>query len=705
MSLIEVSRRLRNETINRAVAPFTEVRASVRRVILMVVSLIWVVHWSRIPSNVVLSGEAKALLPWIIAFVIGSIAWAVVVRRPALRNEEWPDAVGTAADFLGITVLMSVAFNLMLPFVIFLPLTCITMGARYSKTAFWLGIVGAVMVVGFSAPEGYWMSRPVVAVLAIALLVGIPMTVNRILTSLREISEQAIQARDTQTRFLAMMSHELRTPLNSIVNASGLIDVTRLPEDQRPLVDHVKTNAAVLLSRVDDVLDVAAIDGGTFQLNSAPFDLHGALQTVRSVVGSMVQEKGVSLSVNVAEDVPQVLIGDARRITQVLCNLASNAVKYTPRSGQVDITARRAGGTAPDVCALEVSVADTGIGIPDDQKEKIFEAFHQISQGDARAHDGVGLGLHIVKTVSDRMKGRLEVSNRPEGSGSVFTWRLTLPVAGPGLRGTETMEMLELLKRHRIAAAPRSCLVIDDNASSLDIMRRVLVLGGHRVLTASSGDEGLRILRSTPIDVAFLDLHMPGMSGWDVLQEHRNGRGGSQATKIVILSAVTDAESQERAVAMGAAGYLRKPMMTAEVLDTLVRLGPTGAGAPMVSPHLKELRNNHLDVMRSIASQADVSAYLEACVEELSGTMADIEAAAASRNERAVFEQVHRLKNVFMNGDFSEGASACARVMESLRAHQIPAEDIAVLARITEATISQLKREPEYGQCAATAVA
>lgn len=705
MSLIEVSRRLRNETINRAVAPFTEVRASVRRAILMVISLIWVVHWSRIPSNVVLSGEARALLPWIIAFVVGSIAWAVVVRRPTLRNEEWPDAVGTAADFLGITVLMSVAFNLMLPFVIFLPLTCITMGARYSKTAFWLGIVGAVMVVGFSAPEGYWMSRPVVAVLAIALLVGIPMTVNRILTSLREISEQAIQARDTQTRFLAMMSHELRTPLNSIVNASGLIDVSRLPEDQRTLVDHVKTNAAVLLSRVDDVLDVAAIDGGTFQLNSAPFDLHGALHTVRSVVGSLVQEKGVSLSVSVAEDVPQVLIGDARRITQVLCNLTSNAVKYTPRSGHVEICARRSGGTAPDVCALEVSVADTGIGIPDDQKEKIFEAFHQISQGDARAHDGVGLGLHIVKTVSDRMKGRLEVSNRPEGSGSVFTWRLTLPVAGPGLRGTETMEMLELLKRHRIAAAPRSCLVIDDNVSSLDIMRRVLVLGGHRVLTASSGDEGLRILRSTPIDVAFLDLHMPGMSGWDVLQEHRNGRGGSQATKIVILSAVTDAESQERAFAMGAAGYLRKPMMTAEVLDTLVRLGPSGAGAPMLAPHLKELRNNHLDVMRSIASQEDVSAYLEACVEELSGTMADIESAAASRNERSLFEQVHRLKNVFMNGDFAEGAAACARVMESLKTHQIPEADIAVLARITEETIRQLKREPEFGQSTAGAVA
>lgn len=696
MSLLEISRRLRNETINRAVAPFTEARASVRRALLMGISMVWVLHWSRHPSNVVLSGEARAVLPWIIAFVIGSIAWAVVARRSALRNVEWPDIVGTAADFLGITVLMSVAFNLMLPFVVFLPLTCITVGARYSKTVFRLGIVAAVMVVGFCAPEGYWASRPVVAVLAIALLVGIPITVNRILVSLREISEQAIQARDTQTRFLAMMSHELRTPLNSIVNASGLIELPRLPEDQRPLVEHVKTNAAVLLSRVDDVLDVAAIDAGSCQLNLAPFDLNDALLTVRSVVGSLAQEKGVSLSVTLAADLPLVLIGDGRRITQVLCNLTSNAVKYTPRSGGVEISARRAVGTPPDVCALEVSVADTGIGIPDNQKARIFEAFHQVSQGDARAHDGIGLGLHIVKTVSDRMNGRLEVSDRPEGSGSVFTWRLTLPVAGPGLRGTETLEMLELLKRHRVAAAPRSCLVIDDNVCSLDIMRRVLALGGHRVLTASSGNEALRVLRSTPIDVAFLDLHMPGMSGWDVLHEHRSGRGGSQATKLVILSAVTDSESQQRAFALGAAGYLRKPMVTAEVLDTLVRLGPSGAIAPADSPHMTELRNNHLDVMRSIASREDVGAYLKACVEALSGTMADMESAATSRDGRVMLEQAHRLKNVFMSADIAEGAAACARLMESLRCNEIPEADIVVLRRITAETIRQLMEEPEF---------
>lgn len=618
MSLLEVSRRLKNQTIDRAVAPFTEARAGVRRVVLMALATVWVVHWRGVTSNEVLSTEAVEVLPWVVAFLLFSIVWAIAVRRPALKGKEWPDAVGIVADIAGISVLLSHAFNLLLPIVIFLPLTTITMGARYSWRAFWVGIATTLVAVGISAPPGYWESRPVVAVLAIAIFVGIPLAVNRLLTGLRSISEQAIHARDTQTRFLAMMSHELRTPLNSIVNAAGIIDGTRLPVDQLPLLAIVKTNASVLLSRVDDVLDVAAIDGGTFQLHVAPFELRGTLQTVRNVLQSLLQDKGVDLAIAVAADVPQVMIGDERRFTQVLCNLTSNAVKYTPRSGSVRIEVGRDASVSSHDAHLVIAVSDTGIGIPDSQKAKIFEPFHQVSQGDARTHEGVGLGLHIVRTVSDRMGGRLEVADRA-GGGSVFTWRITLPVAGPGLRVTETIEMLDMLQRHRLAAAPRSCLVIDDNPSSLDIMRRILVLGGHQVLTAPSGEQGLRLLRSTPIDVVFLDLHMPGMSGWDVLQEHRSGRAGSQATKVVILSAVTDHESQERALAMGAAGYLRKPMMTPELLDMLVRLGPSAASSPPSAVTADAAEQTHLDLMRSITSRDEVRGYLESCIEELEG--------------------------------------------------------------------------------------
>lgn len=684
--------------MERAVAPFTERYASVRRVVLMGVALAWAVFWEGrvMPPPDRLPEEAAAALPWVGALLALSVMWMLYVRKPALAGAEWPDAAGTVGDFVGIGIMLAVAFNLMLPFVIFLPLTCITIGARYNRRAFIAGLIAAVLILGFAgeyAIDGYWTKRPAVAMLAVALIVGMPLTVNRLLTSLREISEEAIKARDTQSRFLAVMSHELRTPLHSIVNATGLIDPRHMPSDQKPLLSLVKQNAAVLMSRVDDVLDVAAIDGGSFKLNTGPFEVKAMLDTVRSVVQSAVQAKDVHFDVVIEEGVPEVLIGDARRIEQVLCNLTSNAIKYTPRGGSVGIDLGVEGDGVGET-TLVIDVSDTGIGIADADKERIFDAFTQVSQGEARAHDGVGLGLHIVRTVSDRMGGQLSIDRRV-GGGSIFTWRLKLPIAGPGLEVTEKLEMLEIIKRHRLATAPRSCLVIDDNASNLDIMRRILALGGHQVLTAASGEEGLRLLRTTPIDVAFLDLHMPGMSGWDVLRTHREGRGGSQATRIVILSAVTDEESRERAFDMGVAGYLRKPLITRELLETLESTG-TGSRSGTSAEGGTTKRSNHIDVMRSIASQADVAVYLHACVDELRETLKDLMAAYAAGDGDGVFAHTHRLKNVFLNGSFVTEAELCAAVMRGTKAKENVAGAVQRLAVLTDDAIVALMSEPEF---------
>lgn len=701
MSLVEVSKRLRSQTVERAVAPFTERKASVRRVVVLAFSLVWVWHWRGITSNAVLSIEAARVLPWVAGLLLASVGWMVYVRRREMASKSWPDAVGTVGDFAGLAILLSTAFNLLLPLVIFLPLISITTGARYNRRAFAAGIASAVVILAVSAPDGYWASRPVVAVLAVALIVGMPMTVIRLLNSLREISEEAIKARDTQSRFLAVMSHELRTPLHSIVNATGLIDPRHMPGDQKPLLNLVKQNAAVLMSRVDDVLDVAAIDGGSFKLNTGPFEVKAMLDTVRSVVQSAVQAKDVEFDVVIEQGVPEVLIGDARRIEQVLCNLTSNAIKYTPRGGSVGIDLGVEGDGVGET-TLVIAVSDTGIGIADADKERIFDAFTQVSQGEARAHDGVGLGLHIVRTVSDRMGGQLSIDRR-EGGGSIFTWRLKLPIAGPGLEVTEKLEMLEIIKRHRLATAPRSCLVIDDNASNLDIMRRILALGGHQVLTAASGEEGLRLLRTTPIDVAFLDLHMPGMSGWDVLRAHREGRGGSQATRIVILSAVTDEESRERAFEMGVAGYLRKPLITRELLETLESTG-TGSRSGASADGATAKRSNHIDVMRSIASQADVAVYLHACVDELRETLTDLMAAYAAGDGEGVFTHTHRLKNVFLNGSFVTEAELCAAVMRGTQAKEDVTAAVQRLAVLTDEAIVALMSEPEF-KLAATPVA
>lgn len=706
MSLLEVSRRLRNETIDRAVAPFHEAHTSVRRAILMVLATAWVLFWQRSGNrNPGLQQEAGIVLPWVLTMLCLSIGWAWLARRPGLRREEWPNLVGTVADFVGLGILISIAFNLLLPFVIFLPLACITTGARYNRVGFWAGIFGAVIVVAVSAPSGYWASRPAVAVLALAMIVGLPMTVNRLLSSLREISEAAIKARDTQTRFLAMMSHELRTPLNAIVNAAGLVDLERLPEDQRPLLELVTTNAAVLLSRVDDVLEVAAINEGAFQLHATPFDMRSTLQTVNNVVQSMVQLKEVAFSISIADDVPDVLVGDARRIEQVISNLTSNAVKYTPRGGEVRISVATTPSGSPEFANLVIEVADTGIGIPDAQKPLVFHAFHQVSQGEARSHEGVGLGLHIVQRVSERMGGALSVADRA-GGGSVFTWRLRLAVAGPGVRVPETLQMLQLIQRHRVASAPRICLVIDDNPSNLEISRRILELGGHKVLTAGSGEEGLALLASVPVDVAFLDLHMPGMSGWEVLDAHRQGRGGSQATKIVILSAVTDVESQERAKAAGAVSYLQKPMRTRELLDTLVALSPgTGRGLIAGTRGSQSMASAPLDELRQLGSRADVRAFLESVWSGIEKRTLELCEAVAKGDVRLVSDACHALKNEFENIGDGAAAAACSRVSEAVRAGQDGGDELTAVVHLSAAARQSLMAQPEMTPAAIPSLA
>ena len=595
----------------------------------------------------------------------------------------------------GLALLWKIAFNLMVPFVVAFPLTCITMGARYSRSVFWLSIAFTLIVVTYTAPEGYFKSRPVVFMLAAGVLVGFPLTVVRLLHSLREVSVEAIAARDTQSRFLAMMSHELRTPINSIVNAAGLIDAANLPKDQRDLLSLIKPNAVVLLSRVDDVLDVAAINSGTFHLHAAPFEIVGMAKMVRTVVSTMAMEKGIELYVSVGSDVPKVIIGDARRITQVLGNLASNAVKYTPRGGKVWIEVMDEPGAPQGFSTLLMSVSDTGIGIQDDQKSKIFEAFHQVSQGDTRAHDGVGLGLHIVKVISDRMGGSLKVTDRPGGSGSIFQWRITLPLAGAGERVSEALEMLDMLKIHRLRTPSRTCLVIDDNLSNLEIMRRILELGGHRIYTATNGEDGLARLREGGIDICYLDLHMPGMSGWDVLAAHQSMNSRENPAKIVILSALTDIDSQRRALEMGAVAYLRKPVAADELLESLVKLGPVHS---LLSDMNKDLSHStHLDVMRSIASLSDIRTWLVSFYDELNDCRTDLLNGWKVDVPSQQIEHAHRLKNMLLGYGRTEGATHCQNVITKIRAGQIGNEqDLQALLSHAEAAMSEIVREKEF---------
>ncbi len=701
MSLVDVAARLRSERINRVVAAYSEPVVSVKRTALLALTVMWAWFWSQSTNpNSILPAEGIAVLPWVIAMFIMSAIWMALLRSERLKDSVWTDAVGSIANFLGIGILLSVAFNLMLPFVAFLPLGCITIGARYNRKAFLASVAFAVVVVIASAPDGYWVSRPVVGLLALALMIGFPFTVYRLLNALREMSVHAILSRDAQSRFIATMSHELRTPLNTVINAAALIDTNQLSGDQSSLVESLTSNANALLHRVNEVLDVGAIDGGRLQLVTEPFRFLTVIRTVQDVVGPQAKEKGVTLDFAIGVDLGDVLIGDPGRIEQVLTNLTSNAVKFTHAGGAVELSVGKMQDDRSNWASFLCTVKDTGIGIPSEEKSKIFEPFHQVSGGVTRRHGGVGLGLHIVRSVSEQMGGQLSVSDNI-GGGSIFTWRISLPRGAPEQLAAEHISVLDALERHRAHVLPLRCLVIEDNAANRDTIGRILVRAGHRMLFAEDGVSGLAAARGSVFDVIFLDLHMPGMSGWDVIDELHKDPGIDNAPPVIVLSAETSPASVTSARQKSVIAYLTKPISAHRLLDALEAISPSRqlAAPPFetASPISMASEISTLETMRQIATGSAVSQYLHSCLEGIEESITALEMALSKGDINAADGHLHSLKNEFHNIAFAPGPLACTQLSERLHSGVDVTVSMSALKRHADQAKTLIRNEPEFG--------
>ncbi|UXI68360.1 ATP-binding response regulator [Tahibacter amnicola] len=567
MALAEVAKQLRNEQISRLVAMVSERQMSVTRTVVFGLILAWVWYWkTRVGYQEVLVRDAVAVFPWALALFAASAGWMLVLRLFRLEPPEWADAIGIVASFAGIGILLDRAFILLISLNSFLPLIAVAVGVRYHRGAFWAATLASVFITWITAPPGYWISRPAYALYAFIFTFVLPLIVNRILSALREASIQAIVAGQAQSRFIATMSHELRTPLNSIVAGAALIDTRGLDGDQRRLLELVASNANALHHRVTEVLDVAAIDGNRLRLVPAPFFMADVVQTVSDICQPLADEKALALRFDVDRSLGDELLGDAGRIEQVLSNLVTNAVKFTPAGGTVDVAVWRENTASPGHQTVICTVTDTGPGIADADKKRVFDAFHQTSTGDTRRHGGVGLGLYIVKNVSDQMGGQLSVQDNPAG-GTVFTWRFRLPLA-PRREVPRRQTVLEALESHRRRIAPMRCLVVDDSAANREIFARILERAGHAATFAEDGPTALAAARAAPFDLVFLDLHMPGMSGWSVLAELQQLTADGPVP-VVVISAHSHPAAQGLAVEQGAAAYLTKPIATQKLLETL----------------------------------------------------------------------------------------------------------------------------------------
>ncbi|WP_187639936.1 response regulator [Bosea sp. F3-2] len=374
--------------------------------------------------------------------------------------------------------------------------------------------------------------------------------------------DQAMDATRAKSQFLTNMSHELRTPLNAIIGITEMLKEEAEEDGDASLVeplDRIHHAGTHLLALINEILDLAKIEAGKFELHPEEIDLAALMADISHTTEALASRNGNQLVVEVERD-----LGTARadpiRLRQVVLNLLSNACKFTNR-GTVILRAGRVAGPAGD--RLMIAVQDTGIGMTDEQVRKLFEEFSQADSSTTRKYGGTGLGLAISRRLCRLMGGDIAVTSTA-GVGSTFT--VTLPAVAGNLTGT----MAPAPPPNRPIGQSRRALVIDDEETTRDLLRRILVRDGFDVVTAEDGRAGIELARQVKPSLITLDVLMPGLDGWSVLQELK--RDDDLGDIPVLMVTIVDEEN--RGYALGAAAYLTKPVDRDRLRRALVSCHP-----------------------------------------------------------------------------------------------------------------------------------